>query len=480
MIQRFAVAILVLALLVGLTGTRPAPVRATGFIVDADRDDANAHDASLGDCACADAVGACTLRAALEEANVCTGADTITFQTTMTITLDTTEGSLPVINESVSIDASGVWDSVSDVPGVTIDGGGGGYHGFFLSADACSIYGLHITNFGASGLYVGSGSNTIGGTGAGQRNVVSGNTMGILISGSSASANIVRNNYLGLTPAGDAASPNSTGLIISGGAMTNTIGGDQAAYANFMSGNTLGGISIENAGSDGNQIQGNVVGLAADRSTPMGNGSWGIRVYYDAANTVIGGAIGAGNVISYNTGIGVSVVGAGVGTEISYNTIGDNSGDGVSIVNTNGSAITYNVISDNDQNGVRISGATATQNAIWYNSIFANNWKGIFLENGGNSSIEAPVISHVEPAEASGTACYSCRVFIYSDNDDEGEVYHDMVWADSAGNWSYSGPLTGPNVTAIASNSMNETSEFSAPHVIMTHWIYLPLAQRSY
>jgi hypothetical protein len=114
---------------------------------------------------------------------------------------------------------------------------------------------------------------------------------------------------------------------------------------------------------------------------------------------------------------------------------------------------------------------------IWYNSIFNNNWKGIALESGGNASLAAPVITNASSSGASGTACSSCRVFLYSDASDEGQVYHDIAWADGAGNWSYSGTLTGPNVTATASDNAENTSEFSAPYDISIK-VYLPLVQK--
>jgi hypothetical protein len=52
---------------------------------------------------------------------------------------------------------------------------------------------------------------------------------------------------------------------------------------------------------------------------------------------------------------------------------------------------------------------------------------------------------------------------VYSDNADEGRVYHGSAVADGAGNWSFPGAVVGPNVTATATNAGGSTSEFSAP-----------------
>jgi hypothetical protein len=464
-------------LLLGLADGRLAPARAAGFVVDTSMDDTNAHDVSPGDCVCSDTFGKCTLRAALEEANACSGADTITFQSAMNIYVDAGEGALPPVTETVTIDASSVWDSTNDAPGVMISGGGGSYIGLFLDAGLCQVYGLYVTNFDGPGLYVTSGSNTIGGTGAGQRNVFSGNATGITLSGSSATSNVIRNNYLGLTPAGDTMNPNDTGLNLSSGASNNTVGGTEAAQANFISGNTSYGVSIESSGTDGNLFQGNVIGVAADRSTQLGNGLHGVRILDGPASTGIGGASGAGNIIVYNGGEGVNVYNAGTFTDVSYNLLASNQGDGVRVTDTAGCAVVYNIISGNGQNGVRVVGASSTGNMIWYNSIFNNNWKGIALESGGNGSIAAPVISSASGSGASGTACSSCWILVYSDASDEGQVSHGMTKADGAGNWSYSGTLSGPNVTATASDSIDNTSEFSAPYDILRE-VYLPLVQR--
>jgi hypothetical protein len=63
---------------------------------------------------------------------------------------------------------------------------------------------------------------------------------------------------------------------------------------------------------------------------------------------------------------------------------------------------------------------------------------------------------------ALGTACADCTVDVYSDSGDEGQVWHGFVIADGAGNWKYFGPVSGPNVTATATNAAGSTSEFSA------------------
>ena len=478
--QRILVALAVL--LVGLLWTGAAPVRGTGFVVDATFDDADAHDANPGDCVCADTWGLCTLRAAIEEANQCPGSDTITFQSDMNIYINAGEGVLPSLDETVTIDASSVWNAVDDVPGVMINGQGGSFSGLYLGASSCQIYGLYITNFGGDGILVVSAANWIGGTGAGQRNVLSGNDTGISLYTSAAQNNILHNNYLGLTPAGNTKNPNDTGLYIGGGAVDNIVGGNDAAHVNYISGNTYNGVLIEGSGTDNNWLAGNGIGLSADLSTNLGNGAYGIRIQNGPANTTIGGASGSGNFVSYSTYSGVYVVNAGSGTQITDNVIGGNSGDGIEISNSTGCVISSNLISSNTLNGVRVVGASAAGNLIWPNSIWSNGAKGIYLQNGGNMGIAAPIINSAGQWGASGTTCASCRVALYSDAGDEGQVYHDILWADAGGNWSYvGGPLTGPNLTATSIDISGNTSEFSAPYAIGGgfHKVFLPLVNRN-
>jgi parallel beta-helix repeat protein len=457
------------------------PVRGTGFAVNSSADDANAHDWLPGDGMCADSLGRCTLRAAIEEANDWPGADTITFQTAMNIYINAGEGVLPSIDETVTIDASSVWDSVDDVPGVMINGQGGSFAGLYVGASSCQIYGLYITYFGGDGILVVSAANWIGGSGAGQRNVLSGNDTGISLYGPSAQNNVLHNNYIGLTPAGNTKNPNDTGLYIGNGAVDNIVGGNAAGHVNYISGNTYDGVLIDGTGTDNNWLGGNAIGLGTDLSN-LGNGAWGIRIRNWAANTVIGGASGSGNVIGYSTYSGIYAQNAS-GTQITDNLISGNGSDGIDIADSTACIVSDNLIGGNALNGVRVEGASAAGNLIWPNSIFGNGAKGIYLQNGGNMGIAAPVISNASQWGASGTTCAFCKVALYSDASDEGQIYHDISDpADAGGNWSYvGGPLTGPNLTATSIDGSGNTSEFSSPFAITSpHRVFLPLVGKNH
>ena len=473
-----AIILTVLIALVWIAGSDPS-VHAASYVVDSSFDDEWAHDKAPGDFICEDLAGVCTLRAAIEEANAQGGPHTITFSETMTIYLDVTEGALPPLNEQIRLDASGVWNHADDEPGIVIHGGSGSFAGLLFNANGCEIYGLYITAFNGSGVYVTSSTNTVGGTGAGQRNVISGNNTGITLSGALAQSNAVRGNYIGLTASGTTTNPNGTGIVLTGGASNNTIGGNAGDQGNIIAGNTTNGIMVESSGTDGNVLSSNGIGLGADLATTLPNGQYGVRIQNGPSNTVIGGASGSGNFITGSAYSGLYVGSAGSGTQVTWNVLAGNTLDGISIYDTPGSQIQNNIITNNTLAGVRVLGASAAGNLIWPNSITSNGAHGILLQDGGNMGIAAPVIDGASRIGASGTACASCRVALYSDSDDEGQVYHDILWADGSGNWAYTGgPLVGPNLTATAIDTSGNTSQFSTPVVLTGHAVYLPIINR--
>ncbi len=447
---------------------KSSPVQAAGFVVEANFDDSLAHDATPGDGICADETGLCTLRAAIEEANALVGTDTITFISPMTITIDAVEGDLPNITDQLIIDASGVWDTANNRPGVTLDGDGQVATGLDIRVNSNEVYGLYIRNFTNDGIDILSSGNSIGDNVSGKRNVISGNgDTGISISGSAAYGNGVFNNYIGVAPDGITAEANYHGVAITDSASETIIGGLQTDEGNLIAGNSHSGVIISGSGTNHNQLYKNTIG----GSGALGNGEYGVSVHINASNTIIGMMTG-GNSIIGNTSYGIRLDIITGTTYISYNTInGNNSG----IVSWGDNLrVNNNSIHDNDGSGVSVVGATG--NLIYENSIYDNTGKGIEMLQHANGDIAAPVILTVTQSSISGTACASCTVEIFSDNADEGKVYEGAAVVDSNGEWSRSINLTGPNVTAVAIDaSANNSSEFSAPKTISANFaVYLP------
>src|SRR5215210_2089027 len=128
--------------------------------------------------------------------------------------------------------------------------------GNFIGTD---VSGTHPGNSGVT-IQAGADNNTVGGTTSAARNVISGNNgYGVSLSGAH---NKVQGNYIGTNADGAAPLGNNVGVEIDGGA-DNTIGGTTAAARNVISGNSLFGIRITFTEATGNKVQGNYIGTSA-------------------------------------------------------------------------------------------------------------------------------------------------------------------------------------------------------------------------
>ena len=133
------------------------------------------------------------------------------------------------------------------------------------------------------------------------------------------------------------------GVDIDDGAFANTIGGTTAGARNVLSGNGGSGVRITAAGTSNNVVQGNLIGLDSSGTGNVGNGADGVAITLGALNNTIGGTTpAAGNTIAYNVLNGVDIL-SGAGNPILSNIIFRNQvlgidlgGDGVTL-NTPGS-----------------------------------------------------------------------------------------------------------------------------------------------
>ncbi len=286
--------------------------------------------------------------------------------------------------------------------------GNNGY-GINVAASRCTVQGntvgmdaagtLAIANQ-VTGIWIGGSSNIIGGSATGARNYVSGNAQqGIqVISGT---GNTIAGNYVGVNQAGTAAVPNQQyGIVSSTG--NNTIGGPGAADGNVASGNGSSGILI--AGTSPNcVIQRNIVGLNAAGTAAIGNGNGGIYLFGGATSALMGGA-GMGNVVSGNASFGIMlsdtlnmVLGNYVGTNANGTGAIPNTGNGIIVAGPNnrvgGSAAGEgNVVSGNAFSGIVVWTA---RNSIKGNKVGVNaagtaaigNGVGGVYVTGGNNTI---------------------------------------------------------------------------------------------
>jgi titin len=286
--------------------------------------------------------------------------------------------------------------------GIQISASGNVVQGNFIGTD---VSGTQPLGNGYGVFITGSSNNTIGGTDAGARNVISDNPFeGILIQGPN---NVVQGNFIGTDVSGTQAIGNGEGVVIE--AANNTSGGTVAGARNVISGNRSGGLSILGGGASGNVVQGNFIGTDVSGEQNLGNLRFG-GVFIESSNNTIGGTVaGAGNLISANQGPGIDievfgasangnvVKGNFIGTDITGTQDLGNSGDGVIIKGTNNNVIggiqpgARNTIAFNGNDGVLVDGGTG--NAILHNLIFANAHLGIELGGGGNNNQAAPTLT---------------------------------------------------------------------------------------
>ena len=122
------------------------------------------------------------------------------------------------------------------------------------------------------GIYVLGSNNIIGGTTAADRNVISGNDdYGVRIEGASATGNQVIGNYIGTDATGTVDIGNTWAGVGIGDAANNTVGGTSVAERNLISGNNEAGVELWGAGSTGNRVIGNWIGLNQSGAATLGN-----------------------------------------------------------------------------------------------------------------------------------------------------------------------------------------------------------------
>jgi parallel beta-helix repeat protein len=246
-------------------------------------------------------------------------------------------------------------------------------------------HGVHIFN---------AANNTIGGPSDGARNIISSNQdFGVLIEGANATGNQVQGNYIGTDVTGMSRLGNGSFGVWLYHAPSNTIGGTGAAARNVISGNRRG-IEIDGPGASGNLVQGNFVGVDRTGTQTLGNVDHGVVLVNASNNTIGGTTTGAGNVISGNhwgvdlTGSDGNVLqGNYIGTDVTGTLALGNADNGVYVGGSNNliggtTAAARNIISSNGAAGVQIYGALSTTNLVQGNVISSNGTFGIELVNG--------------------------------------------------------------------------------------------------
>ncbi len=358
-------------------------IAARSFVVDDPGDD---HDASTSDGKCLTAAGKCTLYAAIEETN----RDSSLAQITFSVGAVNLTSGLPPAQQPVTIDGTsmGRVQVNGESAGLSIQGGNSVVRGLSIRTISLALRILEPrANSRLEGNYIGLASdgsttlpasgyrvsvtsvdNTVGGTTAAARNVISGGTRGVHISSSiGGEDNRIEGNFIGTDATGSQAVPNQQYGVSLEEASSNVIGGTAAGAGNLISGNGLDGVRLTGSSCTANLVQGNTIGLDHQGHSVLSN-QGGVSSSNQASGTTIGGTTAAaGNLISGNQREGVSLGGGTHDILVQGNVIGTDAVGGQDL--------------GNQFNGVRCAGVTAVTVggtvAGAGNLISGNDWTGV-------------------------------------------------------------------------------------------------------
>ena len=186
---------------------------------------------------------------------------------------------LPSITNPIVLDGT-TQPGFSGNPIIELDGSATTYDGLQAGlkvlAGNSTVRGLVINRFAVDGIRLESGSN-----------------------------NLIEGNYIGTDVSGLLDRGNGfDGVFIVGGSGGNRIGGLLPGQGNVISGNDDEGLDLR-AGS-ANRIEGNLIGIAADGTTALGNVSDGVQITGGTGNAV------TANRIAANGGLGIDLRDDGV------------------------------------------------------------------------------------------------------------------------------------------------------------------------
>ena len=432
----------------------------------------NAKDININDTRCdssPDRGNQCTLRAAIQESNDTPGADTINFNIVSDASVKTIKpaSALPTIKEAVTING---YSQPGASPNTLAEGNDAALEVQLNGNDAGS----------ANGLVIQAPDSTVKGL---VINRFAGN--GVLLSGSGATGNKVEGNFIGTNAAGTAALGNGDDGVDVFGADDNTVGGTDASARNIISGNDGDGVQVVGGlGTTGNEILGNYIGTDKNGTNALGNAEAGVLVFSVSDNTVGGTAAGARNIISGNGQDGVRIsgnasIGVATGNEVLGNFIGTrangtetlgNGEDGVEILDARVNVVggtaagARNIISGNQDDGVQISGNLATDNQVSGNFVGTD-------ENGtadlGNGNGGAEISSGADDNTIGGTAVGARNVI--SGNSGDGvqiiggllatgnEVQGNFIGTDVTGNAALGNSGEGVEISNAEGNTIGGT-----------------------
>ncbi len=429
----------------GLLAASAMPAYASTTFTVNDVGDAPDTDTSDGECfAYKDIFGfdRCTLRAAIEQANATPGDDDIHFalpNSSGSVVKSIKPGSpLPQITDPVTIDGYTQGDATASPDDdakentlkkgtdarllVELDGSGAGEGASGLQINAPGVVrGLVINRFGSDGIRLLVG----------------------------ASGTKIEGNFLGTDPSGQVDLGNGSDGVGAGNVGNFTVGGAPPEARNLISGNQSVGVLIQQSELTSKQVLGNLIGTQKDGISPLGNTDGGVIIYRASHVTLGGETPTSANTIAFNGDDGVNVSGdAGEGNSVLRNSIFANADLGIDL---GFDGPTANDLGDADD------GDNGLQNKPNLTSA---------KTSGGSTTIQGRLSS--EPNET-----YTVR-FFSNPSGEEGKAFIGKktvtTSVDGLNSFSFSpkkAVAAGKTVTATATDSLGNTSEFSAPRTVV-------------
>jgi uncharacterized delta-60 repeat protein len=397
----------------------------------------------------------------------------------------------------------------NDIGGILDMGTGDSTQGNYIGTDISGSYALG----NGSGVIIKGGNNDlIGGTQPGAGNVIAGSAeSGVLITNRDenngtvlSSDNVVQGNLIGTDASGTTTTGSDSkplgcfyGIAVTpvfyepnAGSFNTVIGGTTPGAGNVIAGGVFG--VILRAASE-TIVQGNFIGTDATGTVNLGNHRAGGVVINGGSNNTIGGlAPGTGNIIAFNgygvsteTPVGTSFPSVGVINSILGNSIHDNGGAGVSVLQGPGNSIIANSIYANRGLGIALgpdyADVTLNDSQDHNSNGEPNHWQNFPVLTGASTSSTATTVS----GTLSSTAGHTFEIDFFANAQaghlgPDGQYYGDgqtylgstTVSTDSSGNASFTAsglaalPAGQNFVTATATDqSTGDTSEFSADYL---------------
>ncbi|MEO5917885.1 MAG: M12 family metallopeptidase [Luteolibacter sp.] len=375
---------------------------------------------------------------------------------------------------------AGIWITGSGVDSNTVKGNYVGTNAVGTAALSNTFNGINILGGAANNIVSG---NILSG------NV----SEGLRIADSGTTGNKVYGNLAGISPTGGTIPNGFAGVSILFGATGNQVGGAMAGQRNTLSGNGKVGLAFGSTGTSGNLAYGNYIGTDISGMSAIPNGIAGVYITGGCSGNYLGNGPGTGNLISGNAVAGVYVGGQGTtGNFIRNNRVGPNAAGGVttpqqyegiwlldeSQSNVVGGTVSgaANVITGNSGRGISLFDSTSYGQTFQRNSIFGNGGQPVGLFDGSNHGQAKPVLNTAVLATGTtvtgsltSTANTAFTIEFFSSPDSRNFIGSTTVTTNGSGAASFNVTLpaivsAGHSVSATAtSQATGDTSEYSSP-----------------